>query len=323
MGRKRSAGEREEHKSDELLRLYRKVVGAFETFHPARTSARALPSKAFARHVALDLSLDDELSMASVNPGWDQVTLHAFTLRPMLAAALNRRLEALALHLEGTLRGLSVSNVGAYHSKRLAPRSSKRLGALTAKLEQAVREAEADELGSRTARARPELTSLWCNVSRPTHYHGLHDHAGATWSGVYYVRVAPPPRASSSSAGTRAPAGSGAVQSGRLVFRTAVGGVPPERAGGQFATDPARPEGWSAIAHVDPQPGLLLLFPSWLEHCVLPVAGVAAAGTRMSEDEQGGTVRISFSFNFGERFERQGSRRSAAAGQRAAKRARK
>ncbi|KAJ1618937.1 hypothetical protein T492DRAFT_435213 [Pavlovales sp. CCMP2436] len=216
----------------ESLRVFREVLGAFKSFVPAAVAARRLEADpVFARHIALDLSLPAELALESVNPGWEQVTVHAFMLRPDLAVRLNSQLRKVALGLERAGGGLQVSNVGAFHSKRLGA-ETRSLVKLRNAAARAARAAHRDEEGSRADRPT-QPTSLWANVSRSGHYHGLHDHADATWSGVYYVQVPP----------------AGADYSGRIAFRTAVGGVPggilAAQAGRRaFAMDPQRPEGW-------------------------------------------------------------------------------
>lgn len=283
--------ERVEDSAEEALRVYREVLGAFESFVPATVAARRLdPPRAFARHVALDLSLPPGLALHSANPGWEDVTVHALTLRDDLAQPLNRRLRKLALALEQTGGGLEVSNVGAFHSQRLESDAPLALTKLRNAAAFAARAAHADERGARRQRpAKP--TSLWCNVSRGGHYHGLHDHAGASWSGVYYPARQPTPRPDRDF-------------SGRIAFRTAVGGLP---GGGldagstrrPFAVDPAHPEGWCAYATVEPAPGLLLVWPSWLLHCVLPVVPEDSSERSQSG---GGHARVSYSFNFGESF---------------------
>ncbi|KAG8460690.1 hypothetical protein KFE25_011465 [Diacronema lutheri] len=265
-------------------RVCRQVLGAFEGFVPATVAARRLPAPPiFERHVALDLSLPPHLALASANPGWEDVTVHAFSLRADLARPLNRRLRALALELERAGDGLNVSNVGAFHSRPLASDTPRALAKLRNAAARAARAAHADEQGARVDRPR-RPSSLWCNVSRGDHYHGLHDHAGAVWSGCYYPARVP--------AAARAGA-----WSGRIAFRTAVGGLPdgllPAGATGRpCAVDPDRPEGWCAYATVEPAPGLMLVWPSWLLHCVLPVGAIDGAFPPRP--------RVSYSFNFGE-----------------------
>jgi uncharacterized protein (TIGR02466 family) len=105
-------------------------------------------------------------------------------------------------------------------------------------------------LGGRPlAPARLHLAA-WANVCRSGHYHRVHNHPGGCWSGVYYVQ-----------AGTDAP---GRPLSGVLEL------LDP-RPFTEMVTTPANPFGQKAI--VRPEPGLMVLFPSWLYHCVNPYFG--------------------------------------------------
>jgi uncharacterized protein (TIGR02466 family) len=100
---------------------------------------------------------------------------------------------------------------------------------------------------------RPKLDSLWVNLLKASGHHGGHLHPHSILSGTLYVEV---------------PAGSGAIrfEDPRLPLMMAA---------------PTRPE---TFVTVQPRPGLLLLWESWLRHEV--VAG------------SGGVERLSISFNF-------------------------
>jgi uncharacterized protein (TIGR02466 family) len=205
--------------------------------------------------------------------------------------------------------GVRVSNRGGWHSRRglltALAAAGGRAGVAAALLRRAVAhavahaEAEAAAEGAPPrraaalraalaarcapdARAPPELTALqprhaWANVSRAEHYNGLHDHEGALWSGVFYAKVPP------------ACAGGG---SGALVLRTAVGGLTSTQAAAAAAPDaaetPSPAVGWCRFAAVEPREGMLLLFPGWLPHAVLPL-----------RDGPTCQPRISISFNVG------------------------
>ena len=67
------------------------------------------------------------------------------------------------------------------------------------------------------------------------------------------------------------------------------GCVAVEREDEVLATDPENKVGWAKYVEVDPVPGLMVLFPSWLLHCVLPFEPAAA-------DDH---YRISVAFNIG------------------------
>jgi uncharacterized protein (TIGR02466 family) len=107
---------------------------------------------------------------------------------------------------------------------------------------------------------KPKLDSLWVNLLKSGGQHSGHIHPHSIISGTFYVE---------------APAGSGAIrfEDPRLPLMMA---APQRRAD---ATEELRP-----FVNVEPRPGLLLLWESWLRHEVL-------AGTGRGE-------RLSISFNF-------------------------
>ena len=100
---------------------------------------------------------------------------------------------------------------------------------------------------------KPKLDSLWVNLLKASGHHSGHIHPHSTISGTLYVEV---------------PRGSGAIrfEDPRLPL---------------MMSAPPRPDSFVTI---DPRPGLLLMWESWLRHEVLP-------GTGKGE-------RLSISFNF-------------------------
>ena len=102
-------------------------------------------------------------------------------------------------------------------------------------------------------RRKPRLNSLWVNLLKGKGHHSGHIHPHSIISGTFYVEVA---------------AGSGSIrfEDPRLPLMMAA---------------PPRSE---AFVTVEPRPGLLLMWESWLRHEVLP-------GTGKGE-------RLSISFNF-------------------------
>lgn len=110
----------------------------------------------------------------------------------------------------------------------------------------------ADECGFTLGR-KPRLDSLWVNLLKGGAHHSGHIHPHSIISGTLYVE---------------APAGSGAIrfEDPRLPLMMAA---------------PKRPD---TFVTIDPRPGLLLLWESWLRHEVL-------VGTGKGE-------RLSISFNF-------------------------
>jgi uncharacterized protein (TIGR02466 family) len=107
---------------------------------------------------------------------------------------------------------------------------------------------------------RPKLDSLWVNLLKASGHHGGHIHPHAVLSGTFYVE---------------APEGSGAIrfEDPRLPMMMA---APVRRADA--------PELLQPFVTIQPRPGLLLVWESWLRHEVRP-------GRHKGE-------RLSVSFNF-------------------------
>lgn len=107
---------------------------------------------------------------------------------------------------------------------------------------------------------KPRLDSLWVNLLRGQGHHSGHIHPHSIISGTLYVE---------------APKGSGAIrfEDPRLPQMMA---APTRR--------PDAAEDLQSFVKVQPRPGLLLLWESWLRHEVLPGAGRGE--------------RLSISFNF-------------------------
>lgn len=110
----------------------------------------------------------------------------------------------------------------------------------------------ADECAFVLAR-KPKLDSLWVNLLKGAGHHSAHIHPHSIISGTFYVEVPP---------------GSGAIrfEDPRVPMMMAA---------------PTRPD---TFVTVEPRPGLLLLWESWLRHEVLPGSGRGE--------------RLSLSFNF-------------------------
>jgi len=86
-------------------------------------------------------------------------------------------------------------------------------------------------------------TAGWANINRPGDYNILHNHPGQDLAAVYYVQ---------------------AENGGKLELRD------PRPAAGYcnfpklFSADPLQ---------ITPEPGMLVIFPSWIEHMVHPHQG--------------------------------------------------
>ena len=208
-------------------------------------------------------------------------------------------LEAVALNLERREASVERSNVGGYHShtdlfdafpratlaaRRATETAARALGADVSARAPATRVAvegarlvvdgggdyqlavRADAAGvelagaARTHDADSGSVEAWVNVSRAGHFNALHDHAGASASGVLWVRAPPAPR--------------GVEFSGCLFLALR---FPREGAPGTYAL-------------VAPADRALVAFPGRLAHAVLPLAPEAL---RDPDD-----VRISLAFNY-------------------------
>ncbi len=99
-------------------------------------------------------------------------------------------------------------------------------------------------------------TTAWANVSRTGHFHRLHSHANSSWSGVYYVAT-----------GER---DHSRAENGLIEL------VDP-RLGVEMVPIPGDPFGEKL--RFDPEVGMMLVFPSWLQHFADPFFG---AGARIS-----------------------------------------
>ena len=107
----------------------------------------------------------------------------------------------------------------------------------------------------------PRLGNMWANINPPGGYNRPHIHANSLFSGVYYIK---------------APA-----NSGKLVCndpRPGVQTVMPTRKKGQ------PPKHLWRDVHLEPKVNRIIMFPSWLWHCVEP--------------NESNDIRISVSFNF-------------------------
>ena len=109
--------------------------------------------------------------------------------------------------------------------------------------------------------SEPFLGNMWANINPPGGSNRAHIHPNSLWSGVYYVK---------------APQNSGQLKiedprSVALMSRPRQKDVP-------------KPDRLWREHHYEPKTGSLIMFPSWLNHCVDP---------NNSND-----IRISVSFNF-------------------------
>ena len=115
----------------------------------------------------------------------------------------------------------------------------------------------------------------WANVNRFGDYHNLHNHPHSYLSGTYYVKV---PVAKKGSTATPAISGAGSrsdLNPGAISFFDPRPQANMTAVGGDGQIDPEH--------RILPEPGLILLWPSFLHHLVHP---------NLSEE-----IRVSISFN--------------------------
>ncbi|HEY4265550.1 MAG TPA: TIGR02466 family protein [Micropepsaceae bacterium] len=171
------------------------------------------------------------------------------------AATLNAGLERAILSRRQTYGGNRISNIGGWQSlpdlldwpepevKQLAAeidRTVQQMWTLPAALERRPRESQ--------TRAVYRAYG-WANVNEPGHYNMIHMHPGNHFSAVYYVATGKP-----------AP---DHEMNGRLELRD------PRPA----ATYCRMPGSTSESLLIRPQPGMMVVFPAWIEHWVHPFQG--------------------------------------------------
>ncbi len=174
---------------------------------------------------------------------------------------LNPRLRQSILDYARQNPGMQQTNMGGWHS----PTGQLEFcGAAGQKLIEHIFEMAEEATGRLYAQnGRPPeplswTLTAWANINRRGHYNNLHTHPSATWSGVYYVDHG---------------------ESNLSADRTSIqlSDPNPARAGSFF------PDLQSPSFRFRPEPGLMILFPSYVPHTVPP--------------HQGDRPRISIAFN--------------------------
>lgn len=211
--------------------------------------------------------MNSTVESISPSPLRDAAYLHLFSV-PLMTyvwrdlAGLNAQLRTRILAEAAHDRGVQATNVGGWHS---ANGNLEFLGELREPLVQRmllmVNEATgrlAAEQGAGPLAAQWSFLA-WANISETGAFNTTHTHPGMTWSGVYYV-----------DAGESL----GKKDSGALRFMD-----PSPGSAASFLPFTAR-----VCPEIQPVAGLMVLFPSYLPHSVLP--------------HRGSRERISVAFNF-------------------------
>jgi uncharacterized protein (TIGR02466 family) len=109
--------------------------------------------------------------------------------------------------------------------------------------------------------SEPVLGNMWANINPPGGMNRAHQHPNSLWSGVYYIK---------------APKNSGNLKIDDP--RSVASMTRPRQKDGE------KPARLYRETHYEPIAGRLIMFPSWLMHCVDP--------------NESNDIRISVSFNF-------------------------
>jgi uncharacterized protein (TIGR02466 family) len=167
--------------------------------------------------------------------------------------SLNKELSSIILAKESEDHGIQTTNVGGWHSKKdLQGWGGQAIGAVLLRMLEMGREMTRRFIGVE----KPEFLTdweiqAWANVNRRGHFNRQHHHVRNfnLWSGVYYVdtgeRVTEPPSAAGA----------------RIVFAD------------RHRVEAAGREDLRHRYSVQPETGLMLLFPSSLGHEVEPYRG--------------------------------------------------
>lgn len=166
--------------------------------------------------------------------------------------ALNTGLSALILQREQSQAGAtSRSSVGGWQSGLdLFAWGDEAIGGLKQRLESLLGPLLRSTMVDRPKSRIDYRVDGWANVLRQGQYNTIHNHPGALWSGVYYVRVGQPDR--------------DRPKCGDLEF------VDP-RSGANMVSpgDSVLDRG----LRLRPSDGFMVLFPGWLQHFVHPYFG--------------------------------------------------
>ena len=173
------------------------------------------------------------------------------------AEARNRELKQLILARRDSVASVQASNAGGWHSDReIADWGGARIREVLDSARNVADRLVSDRNGQPV---RPDWKLIaWANVNGPGDSNVCHYHAGAFWSGTYYV------------------------DDGGCASDPSLGGefemLDPRGPGPamyaphlKFAGDDGLSVGASET--IRPKPGLLVLFPSWLFHQVRPYRG--------------------------------------------------
>lgn len=172
----------------------------------------------------------------------------------LAASTHNEQLAALIRDLEKQHAQVTQSNRGGWQSeKTLQTLDSETVRTLLARIHQALAcmMRALDKTAAIDAGPADFEVVAWGNINRNADYNKLHFHVGGFWSGVYYASV--PPGATG--------------DQGAISFRNP---TPAALLANVIRCPAALRKAFRHELTIQPEPGMLLLFPSWLEHAVAP-----------------------------------------------------
>jgi len=170
--------------------------------------------------------------------------------------AVNKALKAEILARREQTGGVSLSNVGGWQSEPdLMDWQVPELERLSQWIHQAFGSIMGRELGTTDFKSH-YVVGAWANVNENGNYNRSHIHPNHHWTIVYYVDIGKPDQS--------------VEPNGAVEF------LDPRPAVGVFDFPGITYTGTWAL---QPEPGLMVIFPSWLRHAVLPFYG---EGTRIS-----------------------------------------
>jgi len=182
---------------------------------------------------------------------------------------LNHALRELILAQRQHRSSVGMSNVGGWQSsKDLHAWEHEAIDLLVKRIHVGIqlvtRECVGEEKAARIE--TPWQIVAWANVNEPGDYNNLHNHRGGFWSGVYYVQT-----------GDEKDAGKG----GGISFRNPT--LAPLAAANLKGLPRELKSLFESERTIQPREGMMLLFPSWLEHQVHP-HGMSAPRISISFD---------------------------------------
>ena len=170
------------------------------------------------------------------------------------SAELNEELRPLILDHASRFRGLEKSNCGGWHSEaaqlEFCGNAGRRLVRHMYEMgDEATRRTIAELPSPPMSRWTFRWTlRAWANVNGPGDFNRFHTHAGSTWSGTYYVDPGAPDD----------------IEAG-----TPLHFFDPCQGRANTFLQPLIPARYS----VRPEPGMMVLFPSYMPHMVFPHRG--------------------------------------------------